>query len=144
MIGRRTFLQRTASAATLAGFGDLAFLSQLPRVSAAEAKLPAKMVQLHLTSNPRAPCWRNTPRARVLEEVAAKIKRGTTYREVLAALMLAGTRSIQRGRSVSNSRVLVVNSRISRVSRRRTRISGCQFSGPSMRSSRRRRRTCSG
>ena len=38
MIGRRTFLQRTAGAAALAGIGDLAFLSRLPRVSAAEAK----------------------------------------------------------------------------------------------------------
>src|SRR3954471_4973256 len=111
MIRRRTFLQRTAGAAALASLGDLAFLSKLPSVSAAEAKLPAHMVQLHPDIEPLVRLLENTPRARVLEEVAAKIKRDTTYREVLAALMLAGVREIQpRPVGFKFHAVLVVNS----------------------------------
>src|SRR4029453_18712014 len=48
---------------------------------------------------------------RLLEEVAARIKRGTTYREVLAALQLAGVRNIQpRPVGFKFHAVLVVNS----------------------------------
>jgi hypothetical protein len=111
MIARRTFLRRTASTAALAGLGNLAFLSQLPRVSAAEAKLPAKLVQFHPDIEPLVRLLENTPRDRVLEEVAAKIKRGTSYREVLAALQLAGVRNIQpRPVGFKFHAVLVVNS----------------------------------
>ena len=52
-----------------------------------------------------------TPREQVLEQVAAKIKRGTTYREILAALLLAGVRNIQpRPVGFKFHAVLVVNS----------------------------------
>ena len=95
MIARRTFLKRTASAASLASLGNLGFLTQLPRVSAAEAKLPAKLVQFHPDIEPLVRLLENTPRERVLEEVAGRIKRGTTYREILTALQLAGVRNIQ-------------------------------------------------
>src|SRR4029077_6306362 len=37
----------------------------------------------------------DTPRERLLEEVATRIKGGVTYREVLTALQLAGVRNIQ-------------------------------------------------
>ena len=108
---RRNFLKRSVGLAAVAGLGDLAFLAQLPRVSAAEAKLPARMVTLHPDIEPLVRLLENTPRGRVLEEVAAKIKRGTSYREVLAALMLAGTRSIQpRPVGFKFHAVLVVNS----------------------------------
>ena len=86
-MNRRSFIERSAVAG----------------VAAAEAKLPAKMVQLHPDIEPLVRLLEDTPRARVLEEVASKIKQDTTYREVLAALMLAGTRSINRVPSVSNS-----------------------------------------
>jgi hypothetical protein len=36
-----------------------------------------------------------TPRERLLEEVAARIRKGLTYRETLAALLLAGIRNVQ-------------------------------------------------
>lgn len=104
-------MRRTAGAAALAGIGDLSFLTQLPRVSAAEAKLPARMVTLHPEIEPLVRLLEETPRERVLEEVAAKIKRGTSYREVLAALMLAGVRNIQpRPVGFKFHAVLVVNS----------------------------------
>src|SRR5207237_1932098 len=90
---RRSFLKVTGSTAALAAFGGLGFLSRLPRVSAEEAKL--KMVALHPEIEPLVKLLEDTPRERVLEEVAAKIKSGTTYREIVAALMLAGVRDIQ-------------------------------------------------
>jgi hypothetical protein len=111
MIARRTFLRRGAITTALAGLGDLGFLAQLPRVSAAEAKLPAKLVQFHPDIEPLVRLLEDTPRGRVLEEVAAKIKRGTTYREILTALQLAGVRNIQpRPVGFKFHAVLVVNS----------------------------------
>lgn len=110
-MNRRTFINRSAAAGVTAALGNLAFLSQLPRVTAAEAKLPAKRVQFDSDTEPLVRLLENTPRDRVLEEVAAKIKRGTTYREVLAALLLAGVRNIQpRPVGFKFHAVLVVNS----------------------------------
>jgi hypothetical protein len=98
-------------AGSAAVVGDLGFLSQLPRVSAAEAKLPARMVQLHPDIEPLVRLLEKTPRDRVLEEVAGKIKHGTSYREILAALLLAGVRNIQpRPVGFKFHAVLVVNS----------------------------------
>ncbi len=111
MIARRNFLRRSASVAALAGLGDLGFLARLPRVSAAEATLPAKLVAFHPDIEPLVRLLENTPRERVLEEVAAKIKRGTTYREIITALQLAGVRNIQpRPVGFKFHAVLVVNS----------------------------------
>ena len=108
---RRNFLRTTFGAGALAALGDLGFLSQLPPVSAAEAKLEPRMVRLHSEIEPLVRLLENTPRERVLEEVASKIKRGTTYREVLAALLLAGVRNIQpRPVGFKFHAVLVVNS----------------------------------
>lgn len=110
-MNRRAFIGRSAAAGVTAALGDLAFLANLPRVSAAEAKLPAQMVQLHPDIEPLVRLLENTPRNQVLEEVAAKIKRGTSYREVLAALLLAGVRNIQpRPVGFKFHAVLVVNS----------------------------------
>ena len=111
MIARRKFLQRSVATAALAGLGNLGFLAQLPRVSAAEAALPAKSVAFHPDIEPLVRLLEDTPRNRVLEEVAAKIKRGTTYREILTALQLAGVRNIQpRPVGFKFHAVLVVNS----------------------------------
>ena len=108
---RRSFLKHSAATAALAGLGDLGFLAQLPRVSAAEAALPARAVRFHPDIEPLVRLLEDTPRARVLEEVAGKIRRGTTYREVLTALQLAGVRNIQpRPVGFKFHAVLVVNS----------------------------------
>ena len=108
---RRTFLKSTLGAGALAGLGDLGFLTQLRPVSAAEAKLPKGIVQLHPEIEPLVRLLENTSRERVLEEVASKIKAGTSYREILAALLLAGVRNIQpRPVGFKFHAVLVVNS----------------------------------
>src|SRR5215467_8722695 len=92
---RRTFLGTTATAGALIGLGDLSFLSALPQVSAAETKLNKKLVSLCSEIEPLVRLLEETPRERLLEEVAGRIKRGTTYREIVAALLLAGVRNIE-------------------------------------------------
>jgi hypothetical protein len=92
---RRSFLKTAATAGTLAGLGDLGFLSLLPRVSAADAKLDPRIVRFTPELEPLVRLLEDTPRERLLEEVGARVKRGTPYRDVLAALLLAGVRNIQ-------------------------------------------------
>jgi hypothetical protein len=69
-------------------------------------------VQLRPEIEPLVKLLEETPRNRVIEEVAARIGKGTSYREVLAALLLAGVRNVQPRPSVGFKfhAVLVVNS----------------------------------
>jgi hypothetical protein len=111
MINRRSFFRSAAGAGSLVALGDLAFLSKLRPVSAQEAQLDPKTVRLHPEIEPLVKLLEDTPRERVLDEVAARIKHGTSYREVLAALLLAGVRNIQpRPVGFKFHAVLVVNS----------------------------------
>ena len=108
---RRSFVKTAAAASSLAALGDWGFLRTLPRVSAAETTLDPRFVQFRPEIEPLVRLLEDTPRERLLEEVAAHIKRGTTYREVLAALQLAGVRNIQpRPVGFKFHAVLVVNS----------------------------------
>lgn len=111
MIPRRSFLKAATGTGALAAFGDLGFLGRLPSVSAAEATLPAQFVRFHPDIEPLVRLLEDTPRERVLEEVAARVHKGLSYREVLAALLLAGVRNIQpRPVGFKFHAVLVVNS----------------------------------
>jgi hypothetical protein len=111
LMKRRSFLKLTATAGAIAGLGELEFLSSLPCVSAAEAKLDPKMVRFHPDIEPLVRLLEETPRARVLEEVASKVHQGSSYQEILAALLLAGVRNIQpRPVGFKFHAVLVVNS----------------------------------
>src|SRR5580765_7086341 len=108
---RRRFLKTAVMAGATAGLGDFSFLRCLPRVAAEEAKMDSKMVRFHSDIEPLVRFLEQTPRERLLEEVAARIHRGLTYREILAALMLAGVRNIQpRPVGFKFHAVLVVNS----------------------------------
>jgi len=108
---RRHFLETTAATGAWLGLGDLSFLSQLPGVSRADAQLDPKSVRFHPEVEPLVRLLEETPRAALLEEVAARIKRGLNYRELLAALLLAGIRNIQpRPVGFKFHAVLVVNS----------------------------------
>src|SRR5213080_813455 len=108
---RRSFLQASAAGSALLGLGDLGFLSQLRPVSAEEARLDPKVVRLQPEIEPLVRLLEETPRERLLEEVAARIRRGLGYREALAALLLAGVRNVQPRPSVGFKfhAVLVVN-----------------------------------
>ncbi|HUE74219.1 MAG TPA: hypothetical protein VMP01_25285 [Pirellulaceae bacterium] len=109
---RRAFLRSAAGAAAITTLPQLDFLGQLPRVSAQDAKPDPKSVQFNPEIEPLVQLLEETPRNKLLEAVGAKVKGGTTYREVLAALLLAGVRNIQPRPSVGFKfhAVLVVNS----------------------------------
>jgi len=119
---RRQFLRTAAVGGAALGFGELGlgelgsgelgFLSKLPAVSAADARLDSKLVRFGSGIEPLVRLLEETPRDRLLEAVAAKIHGGTSYREVLAALLLAGVRNVQPRPSVGFKfhAVLVVNS----------------------------------
>ena len=111
MIPRRSFLQTTVGAGALAALGDLGFLGLLPRVSAADAVLDPRLVRLDSGIEPLVRVLEETPRERVIEVMAARVKAGLSYRELLAALLLAGVRNIQpRPVGFKFHAVLVVNS----------------------------------
>lgn len=109
---RRRFLGTTAASGALLGLGDFAFLSRLRPVSADDVRPAPNMVRLQPEIEPLVRLLEETPRERVLEEVAARIDRGLSYQELLAALQLAGVRNIQPRPAVGFKfhGVLVVNS----------------------------------
>jgi hypothetical protein len=110
-ISRRDVLKSSAAGA-LVGMGDLGFLLQLGPVSAAEAKLAPNTVRLATEIEPLVRLIEKTPRDRLLEEVGDRIQKGLSYRELLAALLLAGVKNVEPRPSVGFKFhcVLVVNS----------------------------------
>jgi hypothetical protein len=108
---RRSFLRNTATASSLVGLGGLSFLSRLPRLSAQDVKVNPKVVQFSAEIEPLVRFIEDTPRERLLEEAGTRVQRGLSYRELLAALSLAGVRNIQpRPVGFKFHAVLVVNS----------------------------------
>ena len=80
-------------------------------LSAAETKLPAGSVQFRPEIEPLVRVLEETPHDHLLEEIATRIRRGLSYREVLSALLLAGIRNVQpRPVGFKFHAVLVVNS----------------------------------
>ncbi len=109
---RRSFLSSGASTGALLGLGNLGFLSQLRPVSAAEAGLDPNVVKLNPDIAPVVRLIEETPRERLLEEVATRIGSGLSYRDLLAGLLLAGVKNVEPRPSVGHKfhTVLVVNS----------------------------------
>ncbi len=111
---RRAFVQTAgASLAATWALSELPFLRQLPAVRADEtAPAAGNVVQFRPEIEPLVRLLEDTPRNKLLEEVAQRIKKGLSYREVLAALFLASVRNIQPRPSVGFKfhGVLVVNS----------------------------------
>jgi len=109
---RRDFLANGMAAGALLSLGDLGFLSNLRPVTAAETQLDPKTVRLDPGIEPIVQLIEKTPRDRLLEEVASRIQKGLSYRDLLAALLLAGVRNVQPRPSVGFKfhAVLVVNS----------------------------------
>ena len=109
---RRQFLTTTALGGLAWTAADWAFLGTLPRVSAAETGSVAGRVQFTPEIEPLVRLIEDTPREQVLERLASVIRKGTPYRDVLAALQLTGIRNVQPRPSVGFKfhSVLVVNS----------------------------------
>jgi hypothetical protein len=108
---RRDFLKHAAQLGAVAGAADLTFLRDLPSLTAQQVQVPRTMVQLNPDVEPLVRLIESTQRDRVLEAVAERIRAGTTYQPLLAALMLAGVRGIRpRPVGFKFHAVLVVNS----------------------------------
>ena len=65
---RRHFLKTTATTGALWAFGDLSFLSQLPAISRADARLDPKAVRLQPEIEPLVRLLEDTPREQLLGE----------------------------------------------------------------------------
>src|SRR5262245_15241898 len=109
---RRRFLQSTAAAGLAGSLLDVPLGGMLRSVSAEEAAPQPNVVRLRPEIEPLVKLLEETPRERVLEEVAGRIRAGLHYQDLLAALLLAGVRNIQPRPSVGFKfhAVLVVNS----------------------------------
>ncbi|MBY0527414.1 MAG: hypothetical protein K2R98_28720 [Gemmataceae bacterium] len=105
-INRREFVSRTLQAGALAGLGDLAFMKGLAPVSAAETH-----VKFTPEVEPLVRLIEESPRDKLLESVAGRIRAGVSYQQLLTAVMLAGVRGIKpRPVGFKFHAVLVINS----------------------------------
>jgi hypothetical protein len=111
-LNRRQFVNRTLAAGTLASLGDLAFLHGLPPVRADDAKPAPGTVQLSPDIEPFVRLLEETPRDKLIETVAARVRQGTaSYQQLLTAVLLAGVRGIKpRPVGYAFHAVLVINS----------------------------------
>lgn len=111
-ISRRTALGCLTAGGLATSLGWDGGLARLPAVRADEAKLDPHKVQFDDSIEPVVRLLEETPREKLLEEVAARVKKGLAYREVLAGLLLAGVRNVQPRPEVGFKfhSVLVVNS----------------------------------
>jgi hypothetical protein len=110
-MNRRRLLASTAGYGTLAALGDLSFLGGLAPVDAEEAKVGPEHVRFRPEIEPLVRLLEETPREKLLERVAEEVRRGASYRQLLAAVMLAGVRNVQpRPVGFKFHAVLVVNS----------------------------------
>ncbi len=105
---RRDFLRRATASAALAGtMGPLA-----RRSAAAEPPMKKPVVPLDPAIEPLVRLLEETPRSKIVETFAAKVREGTRYEDVLAALLLAAVRNVEPRPSVGFKfhSVLVVQS----------------------------------
>jgi hypothetical protein len=107
---RRRFLETASGAAVAAG--GIEWLTRLRPVSAEEAKLPTSLVNMGNGVEGTVKLLEDTPKEKLIEEVAGRVKKGLSYQELLAALLLAGVRNVQPRPQVGFKfhAVLVINS----------------------------------
>jgi hypothetical protein len=94
-LSRRDFLTTTAAAGTVASIGDFGFLGKLPPLSAAQAQVGPAMVRFSSDIEPLVRLLEETPRNRLIEVAGERVRNGTSYQQLLSALLLAGVRSIR-------------------------------------------------
>ncbi len=108
---RRGFLGGTVAATScLVGWCAQQLFASLP--AAQREGGATERVQLRAEIEPVVRALEETPRERVVDEFARRIREGLSYRDVVAALLLAGVRNVQPRPSVGFKfhAVLVVNS----------------------------------
>lgn len=92
---RRRFLHSTLTGSAVLGASTLPFLERLPLLGAEATRLPEGVVALRPEIEPLVRLLEETPREDLIERVAARLRAGLSYRELLAALFLAGVRNVQ-------------------------------------------------
>ena len=107
---RRCFLS-TASA-SISVLSARPLIAGLMPVSDEQIKAAGGIVQLRPEIEPLVKLIEDTPRQQLLEEIGSRIRKGLSYRELLAALLLAGVRNVEPRPAVGFKfhAVLVVNS----------------------------------
>jgi hypothetical protein len=111
-ITRRRFVTGAVQTGVLAGLADFSFLDSLPSAGAAgPPALPRVVTSVASDVEPLVRLIEDTPRKDLLEKAVARIKKGTSYQELLSAVFLAGVRGIQpRPVGFKFHAVLVINS----------------------------------
>jgi hypothetical protein len=110
-ITRRGFVTRTLQAGAAVGLADFGFLSALPAIAADQANASPKTVQLHADIEPLVRLIEDTDRSKLIEVAVERIRGGTSYQQLLSAVLLAGVRGIKpRPVGFQFHAVLVVNS----------------------------------
>lgn len=109
---RRKFLESSAWAGGLIGLQARHLIAHLPPVAAEDEAARTGIVPLRPEIEPLVRLLEETPRDKVLEEFASRIRSGLSYQEVVSALLLAGVRNVEPRPSVGFKfhAVLVVNS----------------------------------
>jgi hypothetical protein len=109
---RRRFLGRAGLSGVATVAGSCAWLPKLPRVSAREFPGDPALVPLEAGIEPLVAFLESTPRGDLMQQLVLRIEQGLSYRELLAALLLAGVRNVQPRPAVGFKfhSVLVVNS----------------------------------
>src|SRR5215207_8231868 len=83
MLDRRQFLAASA------------FAGLFPRVTLADLRLDPDAVRWGAGLDPLVKIIEETPREKLVEEMAARVRKGLAYNETLAALFLAAVRNVQ-------------------------------------------------
>ncbi|HQX53883.1 MAG TPA: hypothetical protein PLR25_28480 [Planctomycetaceae bacterium] len=106
---RRCFLSSASAGISMLSAQNL--IAGLNPVSDEQARATSGIVQLRPEIEPLVRLIEESPRQRLLEEIGSRIQNGLSYREVLAALLLAGVRNIEPYPAVGFKfhAVLVVN-----------------------------------
>ena len=94
-LNRRHFVKGALTAGAMAGLGDFAFLGRLPAIDAADGPVSPDAVRFGAETEPLVRLIEETPQEKLLDAVAAAIHDGTSYQRLLAAVFLAGVRTIQ-------------------------------------------------
>lgn len=94
-VSRRALLSAAAGATGAAAAWDAGLGAVGRPVSAQEARLTPDQVRFRPEIEPLVRLIEETPRDRLMEEIGARIRGGTSYQQILSGLMLAGVRNIQ-------------------------------------------------
>jgi hypothetical protein len=92
---RRRFLQSAASLGLGAGLADWALLRTITPARAAELEVGPDAVRFRPEIEPVVRWIEDTPRERILDVAIDHLKRGLSYRDLMAGLFLAGIRNIK-------------------------------------------------